>query len=101
MLAMNGNQGAVLSNVGGVNWRSITQFTKSVWAYCIDAEGSWHMFGADGFYAVYAPGSVDAPLTPLAGYLPTFNASVTNPDTGLPWTPAEAAASRFGMRITS
>jgi hypothetical protein len=59
------------------------------------------MVGNGGGLYAYTSSQVDVPLVPLAGYQMTYNATTTNPDTNAAWTPAEAAATKFGMRITS
>jgi hypothetical protein len=90
------------SNDGGANWRNQTNFTSAaLYAACELPNGDWFMVGNGGGLYAYTSAQVDAPLVPLAGYQMTYNASTTNPDTSAAWTPAEAAATKFGMRITS
>ena len=63
--------------------------------------GYWVLGGDNGALLSLRPQPVDAVLVPFSGYIPTFNAAAFNPSTGLPWTPAEAAAAQFGMRVTT
>jgi hypothetical protein len=100
-LAMTGTSTAISSNDGGANWHRLTTFPAQLLGACALPNGDWFMVGTNGLLMGYTSALIDAPLTPLAGYQATFNASTTNPDTGAAWTPAEAAAAKFGMRVTA
>lgn len=97
------NTGNMLSSAdGGANWRNQSVFTSAaIYAACELPNGDWFMVGNGGGLYAYTSSQVDVPLVPLAGYQMTYNATTTNPDTNAAWTPAEAAATKFGMRITS
>lgn len=92
---------AVTSSDGGANWRRLSVFSGALFAACVLPNGDWFMVGAAGLLMAYTSAIIDTALVPLAGYVMAFNASTVNPDTGAAWTPAEAAASKFGMRVTS
>lgn len=63
--------------------------------------GVWIFGGLNGNLARFRPEPQDVNLPGFSGFLPTFNVAVINPDTGAMFTPAEAAATQFGMRATS
>lgn len=65
------------------------------------SDGTWIFGGAAGILARFRPEPQDVKLPGFSGFLPTFNVAVINPDTGAMFTPAEAAATQFGMRATS
>lgn len=65
------------------------------------SDGTWILGGAAGILARFRPEPLDVKLPGFSGFLPTFNVAVINPDTGAMFTPAEAAATQFGMRATS
>lgn len=101
-LAQNGNTSTSLSSQdGGANWRRQPSFPLAMYAACELANGDWFMVGQTGAVFAYTSAQIDTPLTPLAGYVPAYNVATVNPDTGAAWTPAEAAAAKFGMRVTS
>lgn len=91
----------VTSTNGGTDWRPIRPFTFSVRALCVAANGDYIGVGDNGQAVAYTAGSPDGALAPLGGYVPYYNATPLNPATGAAWTPAEASASQFGMRLTS
>lgn len=95
-------QVAITSFDGGTTWRRATNLPgPAIRGGSVMLNGDWLMVGDSGFMFAYTTAFVDAPLPALAGYIAAYNVSSTNPDTGLPWTPAEAAAAKFGMRVTS
>ena len=102
-LAVTVANGSMLSSAdGGANWRAQSVFTSSIpYAACELSNGDWFIVGNGGLLAAYTSAQIDAPLVPLAGYQMTYNATTTNPDTNAAWTPSDAAATKFGMRITS
>jgi hypothetical protein len=73
----------------------------AIYAACELPNGDWFMVGNGGGLYAYTSAQIDAPLVPLAGYQMTYNVATTNPDTNAAWTPSDAAATKFGMRITS
>ena len=98
-----GVSGAMTISKDSNNWRPITR-VQTAQAYrggCKNANGDWIIVGDAGVHVMHRVAPADAPLVPLAGYQPTFSASTVNPDTGLLWTPSEAAVANFGMRVTS
>lgn len=65
------------------------------------ANGDYIFVGDAGTIVSYTFGTNDVALPALGGYVPAMNSHNVNPTTGLPWTPAEAAATRFGARLVS
>lgn len=102
IVAMNDGSTTTLTSFdGGTTWRRNSPLPNTIYGAGVMQNGDWIMMGAAGVMVGYTSALIDTPLMPLAGYQAAYNASATNPDTGLPWTPAEAAAAKFGMRITS
>jgi hypothetical protein len=101
MLFTSGKNTTLTSSDGGANFRRQPLFPDSLFGTCVLPNGDWFMCGANGLLMAYTSALIDAPLTPLAGYVLAYNVATTNPDTGAAWTPAEAAAAKFGMRVTS
>lgn len=97
------SRGMFITSNNATDWRQHPQLSGAfnLNDAALTTAGDWLIVGDSGYLASYTPMSIDNPLVPLAGYLPTFNYSTVNPTTGLPWTPAEASASQFGMRLTS
>lgn len=98
-----GVSGAMTISKDSNNWRPITR-VQTAQAYrggCKNANGDWIIVGDAGVHVMHRVAPADAPLVPLAGYQATFSATTVNPDTGLLWTPSEAAVANFGMRVTS
>jgi hypothetical protein len=96
------SNGSLTSSDGGANWRRQSTFTAAVpYAACELPNGDWFIVGNGGSLSAYTSAFIDSPLVPLAGYQMTYNATTTNPDTNAAWTPSDAAATKFGMRITS
>lgn len=97
------SRGSFASSNNANDWRLHPQLGAGVNLNdaCLTTAGNWLIVGDSGYLCSYTPMSVDNALTPLAGYLPTFNSAALNPTTGLPWTPAEASVSQFGMRLIS
>jgi hypothetical protein len=100
-IAVTGTSTALSSSDGGANWRRLSVFPGTLYAGCALANGDWFMVGPSGLLMAYTSALIDTPLVPLAGYTMAYNAATVNPDTGAAWTPAEAAAAKFGMRVTS
>jgi hypothetical protein len=92
---------AVTTNDGGANFRRAQSYANDLYGACVMPNGDWFMVGQSGLLMAYTSAQIDTPLVPLAGYTMAYNAATTNPDTGAAWTPAEAAAAKFGMRVTS
>jgi hypothetical protein len=92
---------AVTTNDGGANFRRAQSYANEMYGACVLPNGDWFIVGQSGLLMAYTSAQIDTPLVPLAGYTMAYNAATTNPDTGTAWTPAEAAAAKFGMRVTS
>jgi hypothetical protein len=97
------SNGVLTSTDGGANWRMQSGgfMIGTAYAACELLNGDWFIVGTNGMLAAYTSVLVDTPLVPLVGYTMAFSSATTNPDTGAAWTPAEAAAAKFGMRVTS
>ncbi len=97
-----GDAGSVIASTDGLNWRQMPRLTTAnLYAAVALPNGDILMGGAGGTLVVYRTQSVDKMLAPLSGYQMVFNCIQTNPQTGLPWTPDEAADANFGMKLTS
>jgi hypothetical protein len=101
ILNASGMNTTVTTQDGGANWRRQPLLPGNPYAACALPNGDWFIVGQNGMMMAYTTALIDTPLTPLAGYVPAYNVATTNPDTGAAWTPAEAAAAKFGMRVTS
>lgn len=97
-----GDAGAIVASIDGLNWRQMPRLTTAnLYAAVALPNGDILMGGTAGTLVVYRNQSVDKTLVPLSGYQMVFNCIQTNPQTGLPWTPDEAADANFGMKLTS
>lgn len=97
-----GDQGGLTISADGINWRQLPRLTaKNLYAGVVLGNGDFLVGGQDGAMLRFNTPGADTTLYPLAGYKMAFGSSVFNPQTGAPWTPAEAADAQFGVRLTS
>lgn len=97
-----GTNGAMCMSHDTNSYRPISRVvTTTLRGGCKAANGDWVFVGDAGTLVSYTASLPDAALPALGGYVPAFNAHNVNPATGQAWTPAEAAASQFGMRLVS
>lgn len=82
-------------------YQTVNPVTGTFYGAAMLSDGTWILGGAAGILARFRPEPLDVKLPGFSGFLPTFNVAVINPDTGSMFTPAEAAATQFGMRATS
>jgi hypothetical protein len=97
-----GDAGSLMMSLDGKNWRQLPRLTtKALYCGIAKANGDFIIGGQDGvLFAIRASGA-DTPLLPLAGYSMAFGSSVFNPATASPWTPAQAADAKFGVKLTT
>jgi hypothetical protein len=97
-----GDAGAVVMSPDGMNWRQLPRLTTQPLnaAVCL-ANGDFLLAGGAGVMLQFKSQGKDVPLLPLAGYSMAFSSAVFNPSTAAPWTPAEAAGAKFGVRLTT
>lgn len=98
-----GSGGTMMVSINSVEWRSLPRLqTSSIIRGAVKAaNGDWLFVGDAGLLYALTAGSIDGAMPALAGYQTFSNIAAANPSTGTAWTPAEAAASQFGMRLTS
>jgi hypothetical protein len=61
-------------------------------------DGRWLLLGTGVAWGFDAQ-AIDVNLVAFSGFVPSYSISAINPDTGVAWTPAEAAVAQFGMRV--
>lgn len=98
---------ATAANIGWVKEGSTPYYTTNpvqgvnYFGAALLTDGTWIMGGTNGVLGKFKPQPLDVVLPGFSGFVPAMNVSVMNPDTGMPFTPAEAAATQFGMRAVS
>lgn len=95
--------GGIGSTKVGLAWRlqSRLNTTATLFGAALTSTGGFVLCGDSGLILISHKPPVEWPLTPLAGYLPTFNASNVDPSTGAAWTGASAAVAQIGVRLTA
>lgn len=97
-----GNSGALVMTLDGKNWRQMPRLTTQP-LYCgiCLPNGDFVLAGGAGVMLRFRSLGADTALQPLAGYNMTFGSAVFNPATAAPWTPAQAADAKFGVKLTT
>lgn len=97
-----GDNGAMIMSNDGINWRQLPRMTtQHLRAGVCLPNGDFVVGGDGGVLLRFTDLGKDTALYPLAGYNMAFGSAVINPVTATAWTPAEAADSDFGVRLTS
>lgn len=99
-VGFNGGQTLYIPQGGTVPYGPAVQ-ASPIKAAAAMPNGTWTLFNARGEVLAFDPQAIDWDLPAFSGFVPSVNISTINPDTGAPWTPAEASVAQFGMRITS
>lgn len=97
-----GDAGSLIISNDGTNWRQLPRLTaQALYAGVSLPNGDFLIAGGAATMLRYTSSGADTALQPLAGYTMAYGSAAINPKTGNPWTPAEAAAGYFGVRLTS
>lgn len=97
-----GQSGSIFVSNDGLNFKQLPRLTtQHLNCVVFTANGDWLAAGGAGALVTHRRTPIDCPIVPLSGYQTVFNYSNVDPATGLPWTPAAAAATDFGMRVAS
>jgi len=97
-----GDGGAMCMSMDGINWRQLPRITtQPLYDGLVLPNGDFLIGGGAGVMIRTQKPGTDVSLQPLAGYSMAFGSAIFNPATAAPWTPAEAADSLFGVRLTT
>jgi len=97
-----GDGGAMVMSMDGINWRQLPRITtQPLYDGIVLPNGDFLIGGGAGVMIRTQKPGTDTSLQPLAGYSMAFGSAIFNPETAAPWTPAEAADSLFGVRLTT
>lgn len=96
------SNGAIMVSRDGNNWTTLQMnATFAVRAIIpLPAQKGFLAIGSAGNMQVFTGQIVDMAMAPLGSYVKNTQFMTLNPQTGLPWTGAQAAAAEFGMRLT-
>ncbi len=97
-----GDGGAMVMTMDGINWRQLPRLTaQPLYDGIVMPNGDFLIGGGAGTLIRTQKPGTDTSLQPLAGYSMAFGSAIFNPSTNAPWTPAEAADSMFGVKLTT
>lgn len=97
-----GDGGALVMTLDGRNWRQLPRITTAaLYDAVVAANGDFIIGGAGGQLLRIKTLGADTALQPLAGYQMAFGSAAFNPATAAPWTPAQAADAKFGVKLTT
>lgn len=97
-----GDGGALTMSLDGRNWRQMPRITtQPLYAAVVAANGDFIIGGGAGVLIRIKTLGADTALQPLAGYQMAFGSAAFNPATAAPWTPAQAADAKFGVKLTT